>query len=112
MWFFRWMILAVVFVVLLYFGFQNAGLVVEGMRFGTMLLPEAPLLLILLAAFLLGLVVMFVIASVEYFRVLTRLRSAEKEKAQVSERLRVLQKIPLDDVDEALASRVEVTDGG
>ncbi len=112
MWFFRWMILAVVFVVLLYFGFQNAGLVVGGLRFGTMVLPEAPLLLILLAAFLLGLVVMFIIASVEYFKVLTRLRNSEKEKAQLAERLRISQNIPLDEVDKALASRVDSTGGG
>lgn len=101
MWFLRWLILAIVFMVLLYFGFQNAGLVVHKLSMGSYVLPEAPLLLVLLAAFLLGLVVMFVIAAVEHFKLLSKLRGITKERDQLLARINSLQKIPLDQIDEA-----------
>jgi putative membrane protein len=112
MWFFRWLILAVLFLVLLAFGFQNAALNVDGLRVGSTVVPEAPLLLVLLAAFLVGLVVMFIIASVEYFRMLTKLRRVTRERDALSSRLQVVQQLPLDEVDKAFGSDDRMGDGG
>jgi uncharacterized integral membrane protein len=112
MWFLRWLILAVLFLVLLAFGFQNAALSVNGLRVGTAVVPQAPLLLVLLAAFLVGLVVMFIIASVEYFRILARLRRVIRERDALSSRLQAVQQLPLDEVDKAFGSDAREADGG
>jgi len=102
MWFFRWLLLAFLFVALLFFGFQNAGIVVTDMRFGTMVIPETPILLVILAAFLLGLVVMFIIASVEYFRLSSRLRTVIRERDELARNMDSFRQYPLDQIDEAL----------
>ena len=112
MWFFRWLILAVLFLALLAFGFQNAALNVNGLRVGSAVVPETPLLLVLLASFLVGLVVMFIIASVEYFRMLGKLRRVIRERDALSSRLQVVQQLPLDEVDRAFDSDDHATDGG
>jgi uncharacterized integral membrane protein len=112
MWFFRWLILAVLFLVLLAFGFQNAALTVDGLRVGSSVVPQAPLLLVLLAAFLIGLVVMFIIASVEYFRMLAKLRRVTRERDALTSRLQAVQQLPLDEVDTAFGSDVHATNGG
>jgi putative membrane protein len=112
MWFLRWLILAVLFLALLGFGFQNAALTVDGLRVGSAVVPQAPLLLVLLAAFLVGLVVMFIIASVEYFRMLSRLRRITRERDALSSRLQAVEQLPLDEVDKAFGSNADLSDGG
>jgi len=102
MWFLRWLLLAFLFVALLFFGFQNAGIAVTNMRFGTMVFPETPILLVILAAFFLGLLVMFIIASVEYFRLSSRLRSVLRERDELAQRVDSFGQYPLDQIDEAL----------
>lgn len=104
MWFVRWLLIAVAFVLLLWFGFQNASLTVEGLRIGRETVPTVPLLLVLLAAFLLGMVVMFFIASVEYFKMQARVRGNRREHERVADQLQSFQRIPLDEIDQALTA--------
>jgi uncharacterized integral membrane protein len=103
MWLLRWLVIAIVFVLMLYFGFQNSSLTVEGLWVGREI-PPVPLLLALLAAFLLGMVVMFFIASVEYFKMQARVRGVRKDHDRMTEQLQGFQRIPLDEIDEALTS--------
>ncbi len=110
MWFFRWLLIAIVFVLLLYFGFQNAQLTVEGLWVGKTM-PPVPLLLVLLAAFLLGMIVMFFIASVEYFKMQAKVRSARRERDQMTTQLQGFQRIPLDEIDEALGRNADREEG-
>jgi len=102
MWFLRWLLLAFLFVALLFFGFQNAGIAVKDMRFGTLVFPETPILLVIIAAFLLGLIVMFIIASLEYFRLSSRLRSVVRERDELAQHVDSFRQYPLDQIDEAL----------
>jgi len=76
---------------------------VEGLWIGREI-PAVPLLLVLLAAFLLGMVVMFFIASVEYFRMQAKVRGVRRERDRMTEQLQGFQRIPLDEIDEALTT--------
>jgi uncharacterized membrane protein YciS (DUF1049 family) len=75
-------------------------------------IPEAPLLLVLLAAFLLGMVVMFFIASVEYFKMQAKVRGVRKERDRMTEQLQGFQRIPLQEIDDALTADLGGGDEG
>lgn len=109
MWFIRWLVIAIVFVVLLYFGFQNSDQSVARLWIGRTIY-DVPLLLILLAAFLFGMVVMFFIASVEYFRMQAKVRGIRRDRDRMTEQLQGSQRIPLQEIDDALT--VDMGDSG
>lgn len=102
MWFVRWFFFVVFVSLLLWFAFQNAHLTVEGMRVFTYDVPRSPLILVLLAAFLAGVVFMFCVASIEYLKLYSKLRSNRKEYASAADRLRGFEKLHLDEIDEAI----------
>ncbi|MBN1424279.1 DUF1049 domain-containing protein [Candidatus Fermentibacteria bacterium] len=111
MWFVRWLVIAIVFVALLFFGFQNSGQIVQQLWI-VRTIYNVPLLLVLLASFLLGMVVMFFIASVEYFRMQAKVRGVRKERDRLTEQAQGFQRIPLQDIDDALTDNADDAGGG
>ena len=106
MWILRWILVAVVIVLILLFSLQNQEQQVS-VFIGTWESPEIPLYFALFIAFVIGLFVWFLVATFQILKVKSELKSCQRGMKSLQEELTALRNLPLEEsVEEPPTDRI------
>jgi len=98
MWVVRWILVAVVIVLILGFSLQNQEQRVS-VHIATWESPDIPLYFALFIAFVIGIVVWFIVAAFQILHVKSELKVCRREKRKLQEELTALRNLPLDETE-------------
>lgn len=99
MWIIRWILVAVVIVLILLFSLQNQEQRVS-VHIASWESPEIPLYFALFIAFVIGLFVWFIVAAFQIMRVKSELKSCLRVNRKLQEELTALRNLPLEESEE------------
>ena len=99
MWMVRWILIAVVIVLILLFSLQNQEQRVS-VNIGYWTSPEIPLYFALFVAFVIGLVVWLIVASFQILQLKSRIKSHRRENKKLQDELTALRNLPLEETEE------------
>ena len=103
MWIFRWLFIAIVMILVLAFALQNLEQRTV-VRFYTWETAELPLILFLFEAFVVGLIVWFLVAIFHDLQLRSEIRRIRKENKKLRSELTALRNLPLDEEQSAQES--------
>jgi uncharacterized integral membrane protein len=96
MWIFRWLFIAIVMILVLAFALQNLEQRTV-VRFYTWETAELPLILFLFEAFVVGLIVWFLVAIFHDLQLRSEIRRIRKENKKLRSELTALRNLPLEE---------------
>jgi uncharacterized integral membrane protein len=100
MWIFRWLFIAIVMILVLAFALQNLEQRTV-VRFYTWETAELPLILFLFEAFVVGLIVWFLVAIFHDLQLRSEIRRIRKENKKLRSELTALRNMPLEEEESA-----------
>jgi uncharacterized integral membrane protein len=103
MWIFRWLFIAIVMILVLAFALQNLEQRTV-VRFYTWETVELPLILFLFEAFVVGLIVWFLVAIFHDLQLRSEIRRIRKENKKLRSELTALRNLPLEEEQSAQES--------
>ncbi|KPL00752.1 MAG: hypothetical protein AMJ90_07760 [candidate division Zixibacteria bacterium SM23_73_2] len=100
MWAFRFFLIIVVIIAVVGFSIYNSSETVEVNLFGLWMYVDVPMIYIAFWAFVVGLLVSFLLGITHYLKVQSDLREQRKENRNLMEEITTLRNIPLEDMEE------------
>jgi len=100
MWAFRFFLIIVVIIAVVGFSIYNSSETVEVNLFGLWMYVDVPMIYITFWAFVVGLLVSFLLGITHYLKVQSDLREQRKENRNLMEEITTLRNIPLEDMEE------------
>ena len=99
MWIVRWILIAVVIVLILLFSLQNQEQRVS-VNIGYWTSPDMPLYFALFIAFVIGLFVWFIVASFQILQLKSHIKSCRRDNKKLQDELTALRNLPLEETEE------------
>ncbi len=96
MWVARWILVLIVFIVALWFGFQNNSQIVT-VKFWKYQAADVPLAMTLFVAYVLGALTWFIVAIVQYLQIKAEVMSVRREKARLEMELSNLRNMTIEE---------------
>ncbi len=96
MWVARWILVLAVFILALWFGFQNNNQIVD-VRFWKYQATDVPLVMALFVSYILGAMTWFVIAIVQYLQIKAEVLSVKREKVKLERELANLRNMSIEE---------------
>ena len=101
MWVARWILVLIVFIIALWFGFQNNSQIVT-VKFWKYQASDVPLVMALFVAYVLGALTWFIIAIVQYLQIKAEMISVRRDKAKLEKELSNLRNMSIVEEDTKL----------